>query len=159
MVTRNFKSDDVLFREGDQSRTVFRLLSGKAEVTSTVPAGTEVVGTVGPGDFIGEIGVLVACRRSGTARFIEDSTVEEFSRAQFLRLISKDAQLSNRLLHVLSLRTRSQIELLRQLPERFFLRREIRANRFFGSSREKSKLLKKLRARVVALEKWDVENS
>jgi CRP-like cAMP-binding protein len=82
-----------------------------------VPGGSTVVGQIKPGEFIGEMGVLVACPRSGTARLTADSEVEKFTRTEFLDFISQDAAMSARLMDALSLRTRSQVELLKQLPD------------------------------------------
>jgi CRP-like cAMP-binding protein len=111
------KIGHTLFNEGDRSDFVYRLVSGEVEITRRVPGGSAVVGQIKPGEFIGEMGVLVACPRSGTARLAADSEVEQFTRAEFLDFIAKDAAMSARLLDALSLRTRSQVELLRQLPD------------------------------------------
>ncbi len=106
-----------LFNEGERSDFVYRLVSGQVEITRRVPGGSTVVGQIKPGEFIGEMGVLVACPRSGTARLTADSEVEQFTRTEFLDFISKDAAMSARLMDALSLRTRSQVELLKQLPD------------------------------------------
>jgi CRP-like cAMP-binding protein len=118
-MTRRFgnKSGHTLFNEGERSDFVYRLASGRVEITRRVPGGSTVVGEIRPGEFIGEMGVLVACPRSGTARLTADSEVEQFTRNEFLDFISKDAAMSARLLDALSLRTRSQVELLKQLPD------------------------------------------
>lgn len=107
----------VLFNEGDRSDFVYRLVSGEVEITRRVPGGSSVVGQIKPGEFIGEMGVLVACPRSGTARLTADSELDQFTRTEFLEFISRDAAISARLLDALSLRTRSQVELLKQLPD------------------------------------------
>lgn len=118
-MTRRYsnKIGHTLFSEGDRSDFVYRLVSGQVEITRRVPGGSTVVGQIKPGEFIGEMGVLVACPRSGTARLTADSELEQFTRTEFLDFISKDAAMSARLLDALSLRTRSQVELLRQLPD------------------------------------------
>jgi CRP-like cAMP-binding protein len=118
-MTRRYsnKIGHTLFNEGDRSDFAYRLVSGEVEITRRVPGGSTVVGQIKPGEFIGEMGVLVACPRSGTARLTADSELEQFTRTEFLEFISKDAAISARLLDALSLRTRSQVELLRQLPD------------------------------------------
>jgi CRP-like cAMP-binding protein len=112
-----YKKNDILFREGDRSDFIYRLVSGEAEVTTLLKGGSEFAGRVLPGEFIGEIGVLVACRRGATAQFTSDSEVEELNRADFLALVASDRDVSVRLLNLLSLRTRSQVELLQALPD------------------------------------------
>ncbi len=74
------------------------------------------MGHIHPGDFIGEMGVLIACVRNGTTRILKDSSIEEYSRAEFLKLIGNTPELSTKLLHALSLRTRAQMELFHKLP-------------------------------------------
>jgi len=111
------KIGHTLFNEGERSDFVYRLVSGQVKITRRVPGGSTVVGQIKPGEFIGEMGVLVACPRSGTARLTADSEVEQFTRTEFVDFISKDAAMSARLMDALSLRTRSQVELLKQLPD------------------------------------------
>lgn len=114
----HFKKGDLLFVEGDRSEFIYRVCSGEAEIARQIRNGREVLGKIGVGEFIGEIGVLLACRRSGTARFVTDATVEKFTRDEFLEVALKDSELSARLMHALTLRTRSQVELLNLLPDR-----------------------------------------
>jgi len=104
-----FAAGHVLFREGERSQSVYRLATGGVEVTRQVASGVEVVGGVGPGENLGEIGVLVATRRSGTATFTADSEVEVFSRDEFLKQAAGDAAIAQPLLHVLSLRSRANL--------------------------------------------------
>ena len=118
MTLCHYKKGHVLFREGEPSHFIYRLVTGHAQVIRQIPGGTEALGAIKSGEFLGEIGVLIACRRAGTAVFTEDSQVERFSRVEFLALLAKDRDLGARLLHVLSLRTRAQIELLKELPDR-----------------------------------------
>ena len=99
----------MLFREGERSQLVYRLTDGEVEVTRRAASGAEVVGRVGPGEFLGEIGVLMATRRSGTARFTADAEVEAFSRDEFLKQAAGDATIGRPLIHVLSLRSRANI--------------------------------------------------
>jgi CRP-like cAMP-binding protein len=54
----------VLTREGQPAQECFVLLEGQAEVTLR----GEVIATVGPGDFVGEMGVIDIRPRSATVR-------------------------------------------------------------------------------------------
>ncbi len=119
-VTRNgrtvrFRKNDVLFKEGEASTVVYRLLSGEASVSRTSLAGGELMGSTKPGEFIGEMGVLVGAVRSATVTFAADSEVEKLTRTEFLELIAGDGELGMRLLHALSLRTRAMVERLNEL--------------------------------------------
>ncbi len=127
-----FTAGYVLFREGDRSRLVYRLTHGEVEVTRRTASGAEVVGRVGPGEYLGEIGVLMATRRSGTARFAADAEIEVFSRDEFLRQAAADATIGRPLVNVLSLRSRANMARLehegQDLPG-------IHANRGEGTAR------------------------
>jgi CRP-like cAMP-binding protein len=108
----DFKRGEVLFQEGDRSRFVYRVVSGEVEITSHRGDRAEVIGRVPPGNYVGEMGVLVAARRAGTARFCEDSAVAALTRREFLAEIARDRLKSLRLLNVLSLRTRALVNRL-----------------------------------------------
>lgn len=117
MIEQKYKPGDILFQEGEKSRYVYRLTSGAAEIFRRGTSGDEVIGRIQPGEFVGEMGVLVASERGASARFTADSVVERFTRVQFLDLIARDPALSSRMLHALSLRTRSQVALLEKAIE------------------------------------------
>ncbi len=116
MKTKQFAKGQLLFKEGDSSATVFRLVSGKAVAIKRTATGEKVVGHVSAGEFIGEMGVLTASRRNASTRFEEDSVVESFTRSEFVQLIRHDPNLGLKLLHALSLRTRAQLALLNDAP-------------------------------------------
>ena len=63
-----FAKEEVLFREGDPADSVFRLLSGSVEILRELDGDRILLGTVGAGQFIGEMGVVENRRRSATAR-------------------------------------------------------------------------------------------
>jgi len=138
---RTFKTGEILFREDERSRNVFRVTAGHVAVVRATPSGGESVGLIGPGEFVGEIGVLVAARRTGTARCREETKVQILTRSDFLALIAHDAPLRMKLLHLLSLRTRVQVDLLDsrgESPPRGWtledlIRRLFRSNPFKGS--------------------------
>lgn len=114
-VRLSFRKDEVLFREGEASNSVYRLLKGEAAVSRTNISGMESTGSTRPGEFIGEMGTLVGTVRAATVIFTADSEVEQLSRSEFLEMIANDHDLGMRLLHALSLRTRAMVECLNEL--------------------------------------------
>jgi CRP-like cAMP-binding protein len=54
----NFAKGKVLFREGDPADSVFRLLSGAVDILRELDGDPILLGTVGAGQFIGEMGVV-----------------------------------------------------------------------------------------------------
>ena len=113
----SFRSGDVLFREGDPSSAVYRLLSGEATVARETHAGSALIGATRPGDFVGEMGVLIGAVRNATVTFTRDAVLEQFTRKQFLELLADDYALGMRVLHALSLRTRVLVDRLHELGQ------------------------------------------
>ncbi len=111
-----YTAGEYLFREGAPSRAVYRLVTGKGEILRRTKAGLERIGLFHPDEFVGEMGVLIATPRNATARFLTNSVVAEFTRADFLKMVRKEAGLDLKVLNALSLRTRAQLELLARTP-------------------------------------------
>src|SRR5258705_13232860 len=68
MTCTHFAEGKVLFREGDTSDCVFRLLSGAVDILRELDGEPILLGRVGAGQFIGEMGVVENRPRSATAR-------------------------------------------------------------------------------------------
>ena len=109
-------SGQVLFHEGAASRHIYRVVSGEIEVSRRMAERVAVLGRVGPGSFVGEMGTLVWAPRNGTARAISDSVLRRYRRSDFLAEVVRDPDLSAQVLNGLSLRSRAQIEFLRSAP-------------------------------------------
>src|SRR5258705_8600714 len=109
-------SGRILFREGAASRQLYRVVAGEIEVSRGMAARIAVLGRVGRGSFVGEMGTLVWTRRNGTARAVADTVLRRYRRSEFLDEVVRDPGLSAQVLNGLSLRTRAQIEFLRGAP-------------------------------------------
>ena len=105
-----------LFREGATSRHIYRVISGEVEVSRGTGDRTAVLGRVGPGHFVGEMGALVSAPRNGTARAVSDTILRRYRHREFLLEVVRDPELSAKVLNGLSLRTRAQVEFLRGSP-------------------------------------------
>ena len=123
----------ILFREGAASRHIYRVVSGEVEVSRGAGEGVAVLGRVGPGSFVGEMGALVSARRTGTARAVSNTALRRYRRREFLAEVVHDPDLSAQVLNALSLRTRAQVEFLRGTPasgkRAWWLRRLVEALR------------------------------
>src|SRR6516162_11401859 len=58
MTCTHFANGQFLFREGDPADSVFRLLSGSVDILRELDGDSILLGTVGAGQFIGEMGVV-----------------------------------------------------------------------------------------------------
>jgi len=106
----------ILFREGAASRHLYRVVSGEIEVSRRMADRIAVLGRVGPGSFVGEMGTLVWAPRNGTARAVSDTVLRRYRRGEFLAEVVRAPDLATQVLNGLSLRTRAQVEFLRGAP-------------------------------------------
>jgi CRP-like cAMP-binding protein len=116
MVDIELASGRILFAEGESSRHIYRVISGEIEISRRLEDRIAVLGRVGPGGFVGEMGALVWAPRGGTARAASNAVLRRYRRGEFLAEVVRDADLSAQVLNALSLRTRAQIEFLRGAP-------------------------------------------
>ena len=89
-----FAPGEVVFREGEPSRAVLLVREGEVEVAKAAGAGEVVLGTVGPGEFVGEMGVVEGRPRSATVRARGEVVGEMVERRAFLERVSRDPRLA-----------------------------------------------------------------
>ena len=89
-----FGPGEVVFREGEPSRAVLFVRDGEVEVAKAAGAGEVVLGTVGPGEFVGEMGVVEGRPRSATVRARTAVLGEMVERRAFLDRVSRDPRLA-----------------------------------------------------------------
>jgi CRP-like cAMP-binding protein len=70
MTRTHFTEGQILFREGDPADSVFRLLSGTVDILRELDGDPILLGTVGAGQLIGEMGVVENRPRSATRKKI-----------------------------------------------------------------------------------------
>ena len=91
---RRVQSGEILIQAGQQHFPFFVVTDGKLEGLRTSPAGEDLVGSLGPGQFSGELNLLTGRRGLATIRVIESGEVIELQRDDLLALIQTDAELS-----------------------------------------------------------------
>ena len=73
-------SGDILFEQGDPSDFIYEVDSGRLEAYRVrADGGHEPVATVGPHQYVGELGPILNFPRSATVRALEDSVVTPLS--------------------------------------------------------------------------------
>jgi len=76
MIVKAFDAGDVIFSEGESGREVFVVKSGSVEVVKRNAEGTaEVLTTLGPGEYFGEMALLGHAPRNATVRAVSDLEV------------------------------------------------------------------------------------
>jgi CRP/FNR family cyclic AMP-dependent transcriptional regulator len=110
MTLRYFAEGQILFKEGDPSDGVFRLLSGSVDVVRELDGDLILLGIVGAGQFVGEMGVVENQPRSATVRAASEVEAEFLKPTEFLNQIARSPQAARELILRLSQRLREADE-------------------------------------------------
>jgi class 3 adenylate cyclase/CRP-like cAMP-binding protein len=88
---RDLKKDELLFRAGDAGASLFVIGTGKIKIVTKNTVGMDVIlNEAGIGEIIGEMSLFDEAPRSANAVAMEDTTVLEVKRADFLPLIDNN---------------------------------------------------------------------
>lgn len=86
-----------LFRQGEPGDALYLLVRGRMQVWRESGDEPTLVGEVGPGESVGEVGLLTGAGRSAGVRAIRDSVLLRFDRATFEKMALKNPKLILRL--------------------------------------------------------------
>ncbi len=92
-----FREGEKIFSEGDPSIHCYKILSGKVEIILNIPGHlsqdrTETIATCGPGELIGEMGVIEKGLRSASAVAIEPTLCKSYTSDEIISLLQDDPQ-------------------------------------------------------------------
>ena len=107
MKETTFGKDQVIFREGDNARTMYDILSGKVGIYKNY--GTEdarQIVVLEAGQIFGEMGMIEYYPRSATAVALEDTVVEELGESELRDYFQNKPEKLLQLMKVLSQRVR-----------------------------------------------------
>ncbi len=83
---REYEKDDILFRQGDESRPIYFILKGKVRVYKISPSGSETsIDIFSAHDVLGELAALDNRPRSATAKAITPVSLLTMAQEHFLR--------------------------------------------------------------------------
>jgi CRP/FNR family cyclic AMP-dependent transcriptional regulator len=100
---RQYRRGTYIFYQGDDSDMVFFLWGGRVEVSSiSVTGHRQLLTTLDPPQFFGELGVLGDQRRTSTALALEDCTAWAITGDRFLAFLGDQALASRALLRSLA---------------------------------------------------------
>lgn len=98
---------DVVIREGDSGDEAYLIEQGQLEVRRRTAAGREVpIATLGRGDWVGEMSLLLDEPRSATIVATSDAQLRRVTRQNFARILAENPQHTNELLRQLARRVR-----------------------------------------------------
>jgi small-conductance mechanosensitive channel len=93
LVCRWLDPGDIMFKQGGTEASLFIIQSGVLEVSQTEKHETIVIGRIGPGDYIGEIGMLTGAPHAATVKALTRSLVYELRNEFVTPLIKADPEL------------------------------------------------------------------
>lgn len=83
MCLHQFRSGDIIFREGDESDKAYIIRSGKIEIFRRIKQGTLLLATLDEGEIFGEMGVLSDQPRTAYAAAATDCELYAIGRDEF----------------------------------------------------------------------------
>jgi len=108
MVPRTIAGGEVIVNERDQAAGFFIITSGKVEVVRGVDGSNpQLLNTLGPNEFFGEMALFEGFPRSATVRAVEDTECLAMTRWDFLAELKNHPEIAVAMLPVLVRRLRT----------------------------------------------------
>jgi CRP/FNR family transcriptional regulator, cyclic AMP receptor protein len=115
-VQKRFPKNSLLISEGDESDTLYVLLSGRVKIYAGDESGKEIVINIqGPGEVFGEMAMIGKIPRSASVMSIEPVQVASLSRAKYEACLLEHPELAVKFLGLLVDRVRSLTEMTKSL--------------------------------------------
>lgn len=102
---RHYKPGEQVFAENDEPDFIYFIQSGRVSVSIQKFTVSEQVATLGPGDYFGELAVLVGERRTATVTAVEDSELLQLEKDEFLELLKSNPQLQEKINNIVAQRS------------------------------------------------------
>ncbi|MGZ5052464.1 MAG: cyclic nucleotide-binding domain-containing protein [Methylobacter sp.] len=117
-----FLKGDIIFHEGQPSDHFYVLQKGEVEVFIRKNEKRFVIGTLGPGEFFGEMGLLSDEPRSASCRAITPVEVARIGNDDFKKLLKNSHPLVGKILSVLlkRLKKSNSLSAAKAVPANFF---------------------------------------
>ncbi len=107
MVERSIGAGEVIVKENDQAAGFFVIRSGKVEVVKGADGSNpELLATLGPGDFFGEMALFEGFPRNATVRAVDDTQCLVMTRWDFTAEMKSHPEIAVGMLPVLVRRLR-----------------------------------------------------
>ena len=115
---RNLSKDEVLFYKGDGGDSLFIINTGRVKIVTQDSQENEVVlNQVGAGEIIGEMALLDHEPRSAGVVALEETSVMELSREDFMEILSRQPELALSVIRSLISRLRHNTSYIEQITE------------------------------------------
>jgi putative ABC transport system ATP-binding protein len=86
-----FEAGEVIFQQGSRGDLIYIVEQGEVEIArQRADGGEEIVATLGPGEYFGELGPLLGFPRAATARAHASTVLDSYSVHDFRQLLGDD---------------------------------------------------------------------
>lgn len=102
---RNFRAGELVYDEGWEGDALFVIQAGQVELIRSAEGGQRVISRHGPGDFFGEMGVLLGRPRSARAVAISDLRLLQLDARTFEAMCVEQPEIAIRVIQRLADRT------------------------------------------------------
>lgn len=111
------KKGEFLFKEGDVTKGLYLVHSGKIEISKTTPDGwRQTLAVITPGNFFGELALIEKRNHQATAKAIENTDLIKLLKEDFERMEKENAAVAMQIVKKLALVMSNN---LRRMNERF----------------------------------------
>lgn len=116
IVSRNYPKNVVLINEGDESNSLYIILSGKVKAFLRDESGKEVILSFqGAGEYFGEMALIDNQSRSASIMTVEAARFSVITKEDFLKCLAENPEISLRLIRDLTLRLRQLTDNVKSL--------------------------------------------
>jgi CRP/FNR family transcriptional regulator, nitrogen oxide reductase regulator len=116
LVRRSYDKDQYIFLEGDPAEWLVIVVHGRVKMVKHSEGGREtILATFGPGQIVGEVGVLVGDRYPSSAQAIEPVVAASLRRADYIDLLRAYPDVAWALIGELGRRLQTAHETIRSL--------------------------------------------
>lgn len=114
---RQLPKNETIYRQGEEPREWFKIVSGSVKLCTYTPGGREMVPLeLHDGDCFGEMGMIDGLPRVSHAIAMTDLTILVWKRSDFEALCAKYSEFKDSLMRMLALRTRLAYCMLIESP-------------------------------------------
>lgn len=115
-IWRHYAEDEYLFFEGDDAQWLILVVEGQVKMIKHSEGGREtILATFGPGQIVGEVGVLIGDTYPATAQALEPTFTLNLPRDEYIALVQQHSDLAWALIVELGRRLQSAHETIRSL--------------------------------------------
>lgn len=101
-----YSDNEVVFKEGDKSESMYVIQSGKVRISKNTPAGEVTIATLKSGEIFGEMALFDKMPRSANAIASGDARVLSIDKKKLFTTISRDPTLVFKIIEAMSHRIR-----------------------------------------------------